>query len=94
MRSEMGQARLLIADDQLLIRMGMRAMIESDPGLKLVGEAEDGRKAVELCRRLSPDLVLMDVQMPHMDGLEATSVIKRENPAISVLVVSSHEDTD
>jgi DNA-binding NarL/FixJ family response regulator len=93
-RNEMGQARLLIADDQLLIRLGMRAIIESEPGLELVGEAEDGQQAVELCRELKPNLVLMDVQMPRMDGLEATTTIKEENPAISVLVVTAHEDTD
>ncbi len=89
----MGQARLLIADDQLLIRLAMRAMIENEPGLELVGEAEDGQQAVELCRELKPNLALMDVQMPRMDGLEATT-IKEENPAISVLVVTAHEDTD
>ena len=85
-------ARLLLADDHALVREGLRAVLEAQEGIEVVGEAQDGPQAVELCQKLSPDLVLMDVRMPRMDGLEATRVIKRELPRIIVLVLSAFED--
>ena len=87
-------ARLLIADDHALVREGLRAMLASEPDLEVVGEAANGREAVELCRELYPELVLMDVRMPKMDGLEATRVIKGECPATSVLMVTTHENPE
>jgi DNA-binding NarL/FixJ family response regulator len=86
--------RLLIADDHALVREGMRAMLAREPGLEVVGEAENGWEALELCRELRPDLVLMDVRMPEMDGLAATREIKDEYPATSVLVVTTHESPE
>ena len=87
-------ARLLIADDHALVREGMRAMLESEPNLEVVGEAENGREALELCRELHPDLILMDVRMPEMDGMAATRVIKGEYPSTSVLIVTTHESPE
>jgi DNA-binding NarL/FixJ family response regulator len=89
-----GPARLLLADDHDLLRQGLRSVLESEPGLEVIGEASDGREALELSRRLRPDLVLMDVRMPAMDGLAATRAIKQEHPEISVLMVTMHDDPD
>jgi DNA-binding NarL/FixJ family response regulator len=87
-------ARLLIVDDHDLIRESTQLMLEGEPDLEVVGEAVNGRHALELCSQLRPDLVLMDVRMPEMDGLTATREIKKEMPAISVLVVSAYESED
>ena len=94
MQGETSPARILIADDHVLIRDGIQAMLESEPDLEVIGEATNGREALELCRKLCPELVLMDVRMPVMDGLEATRQIKRECPETSVLMVTTYESSD
>jgi DNA-binding NarL/FixJ family response regulator len=89
-----GLARLVIVDDHELTREGLRSMLSRERGLEVIGEAATGREAVSLCRRLRPDLVLMDVRMPELDGLAATRAIKEEHPRIGVIIVTMHEDPD
>ncbi|GCE01984.1 response regulator transcription factor [Embleya hyalina] len=72
--------RVLVADDQALVRAGFRVLVESDPDLTVVGEAANGAQAVELIRRERPDVVLMDIQMPELDGIEATRQVLAEGP--------------
>ncbi|HEU5100292.1 MAG TPA: response regulator transcription factor [Roseiflexaceae bacterium] len=87
-------ARMIIADDHELARAGLRNMLESDRGLRLVGEATNGREAVVLCRELQPDLALLDVRMPDMDGLAATREIRQACPQTCVLIVTTHANPD
>jgi len=87
-------ARLLIADDHALVREGLRTMLSGEAGIEVVAEAQDGQQALDFCRELGPDLVLMDVRMPVMDGLEATRKIKQEMPKTSVMMVTMHENSD
>jgi DNA-binding NarL/FixJ family response regulator len=85
---------VLVADDHELVRDGFKRMLGYERDLAMVGEATNGREAVELCGDLKPDLVLMDVRMPQMDGLEATRQIKVNHPEISVLVITTYENPD
>jgi len=94
--SETGRkpARLVIVDDHELAREGLRDMLADEPSIEVVGEAANGREALAACSRLRPDLILMDVRMPEMDGLTATQEIKQKYPKISILMVTMHENTD
>jgi DNA-binding NarL/FixJ family response regulator len=95
MRAEgVSPARILIADDHALVREGMRSMLANEPDLQIVGEARDGQEALELCRRFRPELVLMDVRMPKMDGLQATRQIKELSPQTAVLMVTTYESQE
>jgi DNA-binding NarL/FixJ family response regulator len=87
-------ARIIIADDHELARAGLRALLARERSIEVVGEATTGRHALELTQRLHPELVLMDVRMPDMDGLSATRAIKAECPGTSVLIVTMHADPD
>lgn len=87
-------ARLIIADDHELSRAGLRTMLMGQRGLELVGEATNGHEALELCHRLQPDLALLDVRMPQLDGLAACRAIKRSNPTTSVILITMHENPE
>jgi DNA-binding NarL/FixJ family response regulator len=82
---------ILIADDQALVRAGFRMILEADPNLRVVGEASDGRQAIEVTRSTKPDIVLMDIRMPVMDGLEATRQISASNDPPRVVVLTTFD---
>jgi len=86
--------RILIADDHAVVREGLRALIEAKPDMELVGEAEDGVEAVLMARSLKPDVILLDLLMPRMDGIEAIGEIRRENPKARILVLTSFAGDD
>jgi DNA-binding NarL/FixJ family response regulator len=88
------EIRVLIADDHALFRYGMRAMLNSDPGFKVVGEAATGEEAVGKATELKPDIVLMDIQMPDINGIDATRRIVQVDPGIGVVVVTMFEEDD
>ena len=86
--------RVLIADDEDLMRAGLRELLSSDPTIEVVGEASTGRNAVEIARRLHPEVVLMDVRMPDLDGISATADLARSAPQSRVLILTTFEDED
>ncbi|HEY2592371.1 MAG TPA: response regulator transcription factor, partial [Chloroflexota bacterium] len=88
------RARILVVDDHVLTRAGLRAVLADDPEFELVGEANNGGEGVALSRALRPDLVLMDVRMPDMDGLQATRILKEASPSTTVLILSMFEDPE
>jgi DNA-binding NarL/FixJ family response regulator len=91
-RAKAQSARLVIADDHELARAGLRAMLTGQQGLEVVGEAANGHEALVLCRRMKPDLALIDVRMPEQDGLSACRNIKLECPTTSIILVTMYEN--
>ena len=86
----MTKVRILLADDHSLVRASLRSLLTDNPGIEVVGEANDGRQALELAGRHRPDIVLMDISMPGLNGLEATRQIVKAHPAVRVIVLSMH----
>ena len=83
--------KLLVADDHEVVRKGFRAILEAQRDCEVVGEAGDGRRAVEMARELRPDIVVLDVSMPQLNGLEAARQILRSRPQTKILILTMHE---
>lgn len=83
---------VLIADDQTLFREGIKDLLEDEKGISVVGEAADGPETIRLAKKLKPNVILMDIKLPHMDGVSATRQIRKECPDTNVLILSSYED--
>ncbi|NMG31619.1 response regulator [Aromatoleum evansii] len=90
----MTQLRILLADDHTLVRAGLRALLTTFPSVTVVGEATNGREALERARALQPDVVLMDISMKDLNGLEATALLRKEVPKARVIVLSMHVSED
>ncbi len=87
----MAEIRIVLVDDHAILRDGIRSLLEKDPQLKVVGEAGDGRAAIDITRNLNPDIVLMDVAMPLLNGLEATAQIAKSHPDSKVIILSMYD---
>lgn len=90
----MSKIRVVIVDDHSLVREGISALLRFHEDVEVIGEAADGRQAIEIASRLNPDVMLMDIAMPGLGGLEATIEIKKRNPDIKILVLSQYEDRE
>ena len=90
----MSKIRVLLADDHTIVRQGLRALLDSQEDIEVVGEAEDGRQAFEKTKELIPDIVVIDITMPNLNGIEATRQIKKQNPEIKVLVLTVHDNEE
>jgi two-component system, NarL family, response regulator NreC len=88
----MRKTRILLADDHQLMRSGLRLMLERQPDLTVVGEASDGREAVALAKSLKPEVVVMDIGMPNLNGIEAARQMTQENAELAIVIVSMHAD--
>ncbi len=88
----MKKIRILIADDHGVVRKGLRLQLEQQPEFEVVGEAGDGREAVSMADELAPDVVIMDIAMPNLNGIQATTQIVKKNPQVGVIILSMHSD--
>jgi DNA-binding NarL/FixJ family response regulator len=89
-KRSMSSIRVLLADDHKLVRGGLSALVQAIGGIEVVAEANDGREAIQLCETFQPDIILMDIAMSGMNGLEATARIKKEFPQVRVIILSMH----
>jgi two-component system, NarL family, response regulator NreC len=87
------KTKIMVVDDHPIVRYGLKKFLERREGLEVVGEAEDGEVAMEKARRLLPDIILLDIEMPHVDGFTVTRALERELPQVRVIVVSNHVGT-
>lgn len=90
----MKKIRVLLAEDYTIIRKGLRALLEKETGMEIAGEAEDGREAINKAGALCPDVVVMDIAMPGMNGLEATRQMKKRYPGIKIIILTVHPDEE
>lgn len=86
--------RILLADDQFLILEGIKAILEPEPGIEIVGTAQDGQNAISLVKKLRPDILLIDIEMPKMNGITATKYVRKYLPDTKVIVLTSHNNQD
>src|SRR5437763_2786628 len=86
--------RILLADDHGVVRKGLRFLLERQPGMEVVGEAADGREAVRLAEATGPEIVIMDIAMPLLNGIEATAQLVKRDPKVGVIILSMHSDED
>jgi two-component system, NarL family, response regulator NreC len=86
--------RILLADDHGIVRQGLRFLLERQPGMEVAGEASDGREAVQMAETVRPDVVIMDIAMPLLNGIEATAQMLKRDPRIGVIILSMHSDED
>ena len=86
------RVKVLIADDQTLFREGIKDLLDNEKSIEVIGEAADGNEVVRLAKKLRPDVILMDIKLPHLDGVSATRLIRKELPETNVLILSSYED--
>lgn len=86
--------KVLLAEDQVMVRQGLKAMIETDPDIRVTGEAGNGREAIELCEKQSFDLIVLDIRMPVMDGIEAARRIRARWPEVKLLMLTTFDDED
>lgn len=93
-KSPQRKLRILIADDHLVVRMGLAALINLEPDMSVVGEADDGSTALELVRKLRPDIVVMDIMMPQMNGAKATAKISAEFPDVRILILTTYSTSE
>ena len=90
----MNKIKVLLSDDHTVVRQGLRSLLAAEPDIEVVGEAENGRQAVQMAKTLAPDVVIMDIAMPQLNGLEATRQIIKEGIPTKVLVLSSYSDDE
>lgn len=88
----MDKIRIIFADDHVIVRDGLRALLKSDPQFSLLGEGADGQEALELVAKYHPDVAMLDISMPRMNGIEATKVIKKEHPSTRIMILTIHEN--
>ena len=94
MNSSPDTIRVLVTDDHLIVREGLALILETADGMEIVGEATDGAAALRLCHELRPDVVLMDLRMPGMDGLTAIGLLQQQLPEIAVIILTTYDEDD
>ncbi|RPI84240.1 MAG: DNA-binding response regulator [Chloroflexi bacterium] len=84
--------KVMIVDDHAVVRAGLRALIKGEPGMELVGEATNGEDALQIASQMQPDIIVLDLSLPGMDGIQITRIIKQEQPRVRILILTVHED--
>jgi DNA-binding NarL/FixJ family response regulator len=90
----MGNIKVLLAEDHTIVRKGLRSLLEDEEGIEVIGEAEDGREAIKQAEKLHPDIIVMDIAMPGLNGLEATRRLRKLNPEIKILILSVYANEE